>query len=80
MAVDARRIHGLSCRKSAQTPETLTSELHHLKGRKDNSDSRCEGASGLSCDDGKRHDGATLILWARRKAVAWDVTVVDTFA
>ena len=33
-----------------------------------------------SRDDGKRSDGATLIPWARAKAVAWDVAVVDTFA
>ena len=30
--------------------------------------------------DGKRPDGATLMLWARGKALAWDVTVPDTYA
>ena len=35
---------------------------------------------GLSRADGKRPDGATLIPWARGKALAWDVTVADTFA
>ena len=35
---------------------------------------------GLSYDDGKRPDRATLIQWARGKADAWDVTVIDTFA
>ena len=34
---------------------------------------------GLSRDDGKRPDGATLIPGARGEAVAWDVTVVDTY-
>ena len=35
---------------------------------------------GLSRSNGKRPDGATLIPWARRKALTWDVTVSDTFA
>ena len=57
--------------------ETLSSELHHLKDCKENC---CKGAVGLSRDDDKRPDGATLIPWVRGKAVTWNVTVVDTFA
>ena len=30
--------------------------------------------------DGKRPDGATLVLWTRGKPLAWDVTVPDTYA
>ena len=35
---------------------------------------------GLSRIDGKRPDGATLIPLKRRKPLAWDVTVPDTYA
>ena len=30
--------------------------------------------------DGKCPDAATLILWAKGKSMAWDITVTDTFA
>jgi len=30
--------------------------------------------------DAKRPDGSTLLLWARGKPMAWDVTVPDTHA
>ena len=36
--------------------------------------------SGLSRTDGKRPGGITLLPWSSGKAVAWDVTVVDTVA
>jgi len=36
--------------------------------------------SGLVRDDGKRPDGSTLIPWLAGKAMAWDVTVVNTLA
>ena len=35
---------------------------------------------GLSQSDGKRPDGASLILWKREKPLAWGVTVPDTYA
>ena len=35
---------------------------------------------GLSRNDGKRPDGATLLPWSRGKPLAWDVTVPDTYA
>ena len=34
---------------------------------------------GLTREDGKRPDGATLIPWAQGKPLAWDVRVPDTF-
>ena len=30
--------------------------------------------------DGKRPAGVTLLLWARGKPLAWDITVPDTYA
>lgn len=35
---------------------------------------------GLSRDDGKRPDGATLVPWALGRTLVWDATCVDTFA
>ena len=35
---------------------------------------------GLSREDAKCPDGATLIPWTRSKPMAWDVTVPDTYA
>jgi len=34
---------------------------------------------GLPRHHGKLPDGATVIPWAKRKLMAWDVTVPDTF-
>ena len=31
-------------------------------------------------DDNKRPDGSSLLPWAKRKPMAWDVTVPDTYA
>ena len=36
--------------------------------------------TGLVTQGGKRPDGATLIPWSKDKALAWDVTVPDTYA
>ena len=35
---------------------------------------------GLTREDGKRPDGATLIPWAQGNPLAWNVTVPDTYA
>jgi len=34
----------------------------------------------LTLEDNKRPDGTTLLLWAKGKPLAWDVTVPDTCA
>ena len=34
----------------------------------------------LTLGDNKRPDGTTLLLWAKGKPLAWDVTVPDTYA
>ena len=36
--------------------------------------------TGLITHGGKRSDGATLISWSKGKPLAWDVTVLDTYA
>ena len=35
---------------------------------------------GLSRDDGKRPDGATLVPWKRGRSLVWDFTCVNTIA
>ena len=79
--VDARGLHGLSCRKSA-AGHIRHAHLNDIIWRsvKRAQIPAVKEPVGLSRDDGKRPDGATLIPWARGKALAWDVTVADTFA
>jgi hypothetical protein len=36
--------------------------------------------TGLTREDGKRPDGASMIPWARGRCITWDVTIPDTFA
>jgi hypothetical protein len=36
--------------------------------------------TGLTREDGKRPDGASLIPWSKGRCITWDVTVPDTFA
>ena len=63
-AVDARGLHGLSCRRS--TPR------HQISTHKE--------PTWLIPPNGKRPDGATFISWSRGKDLAWDVTVPDAYA
>ena len=79
--VDARGLHGLSCRRSAGR-HTRHSQLNDIIWR-----SLCRAkisASkkplGLTRSDGKRPDGVTLIPWSHGKCLTWDVTVPDTMA
>ena len=79
--VDARGLHGLSCRKSAAR-QSRHSQLNDIIWRavKRAQVPASKEPLGLSRTDGKRPDGATLIPWARGKPLAWDVTVPDTYA
>ena len=76
--VDARGLHGLSCRKSAAR-HIRHAHLNDIIWRavKRAQIPAVTEPVGLSRDDGKRPHGSTLIPWARGKALAWDVA--DTF-
>ena len=79
--VDARGLHSLACRKSA--PRHIRhSQLNDLIWRaiKKAHIPASKEPIGLSRNDGKRPDGATLVPWSRGKPLAWDVTVPDTYA
>ena len=79
--VDPRGLHGLSCRRSAarQQRHAQINDIIHRAILRTQTPSSKEPV-GLIRNDGKRPDGATLIPWSRGKPLAWDVTVVDTFA
>ena len=79
--VDARGLHGLSCQKNAARHHRH-SNLNDILWRavKRAQILAVKEPVGLSRSDGKRPDGATLIPWARRKALTWDVMVPDTFS
>ena len=74
--VDARGLHGLSCRKSG--PRHIRhSQLNDLIWRavKRAQIPATKEPFGLSRSDGKRPNGASLISWKRGNSLAWDVTV-----
>ena len=79
--VDARSLHGLSCRRSAgrHARHSLLNDTIWLALNKAKVQSTKE-PTGLLRPDGKRPDGVTLIPWARGRCFTWDVTVPDTFA
>ena len=76
-----KRLHDISCRKSAARHQRH-SHLNDIIWRavKRAQIPAVKEPINLSRDDGKRPDGVSLISWAKGKAVAWDVTIVDTFA
>ena len=79
--VDARSIHGLSCRKNAgrQTRHNSINDIVCRAMRRVGIPS-IKKPLGLLRDDGKRPVGVTMISWSRDRCVAWDVTIPDTFA
>ena len=78
---DAKVLHGLSRRKSAprHVRHYLINDILWRSIRKAQVPA-CKEQVGLSISDDKRPDGAALIPWSHGKALAWDVTVPDTFA
>ena len=80
-AVDARGLHGLSCRRSSHR-QLRHSHLNDILWRaiKRAQMPAVKEPISLVWDDNKRPDGTALLPWARGKPMAWDVTVPDTFA
>ena len=79
--VDARGTHGLSCKRSpggSTQHHQLNDLIWRALGRA--SVPSVKEPNGLLRSDGKRPDGVTLILWQAGRCLAWDSTVVDTFA
>ena len=78
--IDARGLHGLSCRKSAprHVRHSLINDILRRAIKKAQV-LACKEPVALSRSDGKRPDGATLIPWSHGKPLARDVTVPDTF-
>ena len=79
--VDHQGLHGLSCRKSqgrhprhAAINDIIRRSLtsagvpSHLK------------PTGICLSDGKRPDGATVMLWKTGRILVWDATCPDTYA
>ena len=79
--VDARGLHGLSCRRSSGRTarhQQLNDLVYRALRRADVP--AVKEPTGLTRTDGKRPDGLTLIPWQGGRSLTWDVTVVDTFA
>lgn len=79
--VDARGLHGLSCRRSGPRHQRHA-QLNDIIWRaiKRAQIPATKEPVGLLRQDNKRPDGVTQIPWARGKPMAWDVTVPDTYA
>jgi len=79
--VDARGMHGLSCRNSAGrgARHQQFNDLVYRALRRADIPAAKEPA-GLVRTDGKRPDGLTLIPWREGRCLSWDVTIVDTLA
>ena len=79
--VDTSGTHGLSCvRSQGRIPRHA--DLNQLIHRALSSIKvPCTlEPRGLSCSDGRRPDGISLIPWSQGRAVIWDVTIHDTLA
>jgi len=79
--VNAMGTHGLSCKKGTgrMSRHQLINDITFRAATKAGVPVIKEPA-GLSRTDGKRPDGVTLFPWREGRSLAWDVTVIDTFA
>ena len=78
--VDALGLHCFVCRRSTgkQTRHNLLNDVVWRSFSRAKIQATKEPMGTFK--DNKRPDGVTLIPWQKRKCVAWDVTVADTFA
>ena len=79
--VDARDLHGLSCRRSTPRHQchAMLNDIIWRSIKRAQIPTHKE-PTGLVSQEGKRPDGVTMIPWASGKPLAWDVTVPDTYA
>ena len=79
--VDECGLHGLACHRSTPRHQRH-SQLNDIVWRaiKRAQIPAVKEPVKLMLQDGKRPDGTTLLLWARGKPMAWDVTVANTYA
>ena len=81
--VDAKRIHGLSCKCSAVRSirhQQINDRVWRALRRADNPTPSIKEPSGLLPVEDKRPDGLTLVPWHCGRCLAWDATVVGTLA
>ncbi len=79
--VSSLGLHGLCCRKS-EGRHSRNASLNDIIKRSLSTagiSSRLE-PPGLSCSDGQRPDGMTLVPWSSGHPLVWDATCPDTFA
>ena len=81
VSVDDSIVHGLDCRKviGKHSRHSAVNEIIQRALNAAGVPSHLEPV-GLSRDDGKRPDGATLIPWKRGRCLVWDFTCVNTIA
>ena len=79
--VDTQGLCGLACKKSAprHIRHSIVNNIIWKTIKKAQVPASKEPV-GLSREDAKHPDGATLIPWACGKPMAWDITVPDTYA
>ena len=79
--IDEFGLHGLSCRKSVgRTPRHSQLNLIIKDALLRAQIPTILEPQGLSCTDGKRPDGMSLIPWSRGWVLVWDATCRNTYA
>ena len=79
--VDQLATHGLSCKWSQirHSWHAAINDIIHRSLVSAKIPSRLE-PSGLSCSDGRRPDGMSMVPWTSGKLLVWDATCLDTYA
>ena len=76
--VDARRLHGLSCKRSTTRHQQLNDIIWRTFKRADIPATK--EPAGLVRGDGKRPDGLTLVPWQDGRCLTRDAPIVDILA